>query len=123
MTTDVGHGRRRRGRRAGAKRRTVRAAIAAGTLAAASFPLWPSAAGASAYDEYNSERATIRGPLGGDCAVTVTSFRAGEHVEASTTLDYDASPDCVGRGYYVATNLSYIPGEATASRPSRVAGR
>jgi hypothetical protein len=40
MTTDVGHRLRRRGRKGGAKRRTPRAAVAAGALAAASIPLW-----------------------------------------------------------------------------------
>jgi trans-aconitate methyltransferase len=61
--------------------RRTRAAIAAGALAAASIPLWPSPAGASSYDEYKSEKHMI-----GDCPVTVTSWRSGEHAEATTVL-------------------------------------
>jgi hypothetical protein len=110
MTTDVRYGRKRRGRRAGRKSRTPRAAIAAGTLAAASIPLWPSAAGAGDLyvpDEYKSGSHTFQ-PIGDNvsCPVVVTSRRDGERVSASTIIN---SSETFCRELIVQIQVQYIP--------------
>jgi hypothetical protein len=105
-TTDVGHG-RRRGRRAGGTRRTPRAAIVAGALAAASIPLWPSAAGAGAspFDEYKSESHTFRfGDV--SCPVTVTSYRIGERLDAATVVN---SSETLCNQLSLQVRMEYVP--------------
>jgi hypothetical protein len=95
MTTDVGHVQKRRGRRAEGKRRTPRVAIAASALAAASIPLWPSAAdAANEPDQWNSASHTVT-VNGVSCVVWVYSLRGGDFVLGETTVSGGVHPlDC-----------------------------
>jgi hypothetical protein len=92
MTTDVGHRLRRRGRKGGAKRRTPRAAVAAGALAAASIPLWPSAAdagpGAEQY-KYATQTVNVQGV---SCTFEATSLRSGDWLYGRTSVS--DRPEC-----------------------------
>jgi hypothetical protein len=119
MATKLGHGVRRRGRRAGGKRRTPRAAVAAGALAAASIPLWPSAADAGPWgppeDEYKSERHTVT-VNGRPCSFTLESFRMGDRIGASSIIDPDTYryPECTF--YHFNLRVDYVTrGGATVS--------
>ena len=118
MTTDVGHGRKRRGRRAGVKRRTPRAAIAAGALAAASIPLWPSSAGAEhtdpwlphSPDEFKSETRTVI-VAGVSCRIRVASGRNDEYVHASTNIE-SSQPECTNASWTLAMDYVSLGGES-----------
>jgi hypothetical protein len=125
MTTDVGHGRKRRGRRAGVKRRTPRAAIAAGALAAASIPLWPSSAGAEhtdpwlphSPDEFKSETRTVI-VAGVSCRIRVASGRNDEYVHASTNIE-SSQPECTNASWTLAMDYVTLGGREPQSRRLR----
>jgi len=82
-----------------------RPVVAVAAVAAASIPLWASAAGAGeSYDEFNHTKKTVT-VSGVACEIAITSYRQGTTVYASTYMQTPA-PECAT--YRVDASLEFL---------------